>query len=260
MSLLNLVLPYSTVYGQLPPYFRDNFDTIEQKWFDKYFNVSKDTIFHSGLSLLDDNFMDILYEQKAFELINNYRIRRFSCDIGPCFRRYELRDNKYYGIALKMDPKTIHEEATEKIKNLRGNLPGYCDVAIETLNYYRTGAYEFVCEPELYNEICWETGAGLVFDIAHVQVSAHNMGIDFDGFASRFDRDNIREIHLSKIRVGDGGEAFDAHEAPDHFEFELLPGLTALARSYDLVIEYYSDADTLMDAYRQLQRYIDEVY
>jgi len=257
MSPFNLVLPYSSLFNKLPQQFIDTFNTIERKSFDNYLNISKDTIFHSDLSLLDDNFLYILNRLKVFEIISRNRIKRFSFDIGPCFRRYEIRNNKYYGIGDRLNKQTIYQDAVQKIKYIKQNIPSYCSIAIENLNYYRTGAYEFVCDPDLYNSICTETQIELVLDIAHVQVSAHNMGMDLETYSSQFLRKNISEIHLSKIRINDDGEALDAHEAPDFSEFGiLLSYANEKDRIYDVVIEYYRDTETLIHSYSQLRQVI----
>jgi hypothetical protein len=259
MASINPVLGVFSLYHELPAAFTDRFTTVEQKWFDRYRPIAKDTIFHSGMSLVDDTFLPVLEQQNAFEIIRKNHIRRFSFDVGPCFRRVKTVDNRYVGIGGKLSVKEIHAICSERIAWLRSKLPFYCEIAVENLNYYPTGAYENVCEPEFYNDICARYELGLVLDMGHAQVTAYNQKEDFAEHLLRFDPDTVREFHLSRISIINDDEAIDFHDVPGQEEFQIMCNLIQdHRRKYDVVIEYWQSTGPLMGAYAALETFLDE--
>lgn len=259
MNRANLVLPYSSIYHKLPQDFINKFSTIEQKWFDNYLDIQKDTIFHSGSFLLDDGFLDTLQQQKAFEIIKKYRIRRFSFDIGPCYKKIKNINSRYYGKGRRLNINEINDEVAKKLKIIKKNVPDYCELAIENLNYYDTGAYEFVCEPEFYNDTCKKNNIRLVLDIAHMYVTLHNRKLELCDYLDQIDLTNVREIHVSKTKINDRNEGLDAHGVPDDYEFKILDHiLNRCDNKCDVVIEYYKDENVLMQTYNLLEEFLNE--
>ena len=150
----------------------------------------------------------------------------------------------------------IHRLSREKIEALRARLGPRCQIGVENLNYYDTGAYDDVCEPEFYNDICESCNVRLVLDIAHAQISAWNMNQDFNRYLSRFSPSLISEIHISKIGYADDQTAVDQHDPPEDSEFGVLYELLAnIIEPVDVVIEFYMDPRKLMDAYKGLGQY-----
>lgn len=252
--IINPVIAYSTVYDLLPKDFTDRFGSMEQKWFDNYLPVYKDTIFHGGFAVVDQDFKDHFLAHNAFAIIKEFNIRRVSFDIGPRFRKYRIKNGKYVGIGNHLSRKDIFNIADEKIGWLREHIPEFCGIALENPSYYATGAYDEICEPELYNDLCQQLGIGIVFDLAHAQVSAHNLGVEFDHYVNRFDKEAFVEAHLSKCAISDEGEAIDTHLAPDNIEFQALKHiLKDTTHSVDVVIEFWDHAETVVEGYKQLE-------
>ncbi len=259
MAKLNFVLPISTIYNELPNKFIRKFNTVEQKSFDKYVPLKIDTIFHSNLSLTDNNFYNILNEKNAFDLIKKFNIRRFSFDIGPRFCQTNSIDNKYFGIGNSLSIKEIYEICDRKINQLFRDLPNGCKIGIENLNYYNTGAYEGVCEPAFYNEICNKFDIELVLDIPHAQVTAYNKSLDISKHLHEFVFRRIHEIHISKAKIIDSFNAIDYHGLPDKLEFTLAQEIIDMNNNdIDVVIEYYGNPSKLIKAYQTAEKFLNE--
>ena len=258
MTDINLVLGVSTIFHQLPSTFINRFSTFEQKSFNDSFFFGEDNIFHSSLSLVDNDFISTLENFSAFDIINQNKIRRFSFDIGPWYKKVKLIDNKYVGVGGRLNTKDIFEICEKKIEYLMKKLNAHCKLAVENLNYYDTGAYEDVCEPQFYNEFCEKFNVALVFDIPHAQVTAHNKNIDYNKYVSSFDQDLIQEIHLSKMKVLDQSTAIDYHGIPDQEEFNLLYELIKNKdKQYDVVVEYWKDPIRLVESYQKLEAFVN---
>jgi uncharacterized protein len=247
----NIAIPYSSIYNELPHEFLKNLKTIELKDFKKI-NFSNDFILHSGLSLLSDEFIPVIESSNALHLIKGKKIRRFSFDIGSRFKNVKIINNQYVGIGEPLIKQDICNIIYEKLFWLKNRIPEFCQIAIENLNYYPSGAYEEVCEPEFYNFICREYEIGLVLDIAHAEVSAINKGVIFEEYINKFDLSLIKEIHVSKCGI-EGSTAYDVHNCPDEHEFYFLKKLlTGIEANVDIVIEYYKKPDYVVSSYNKM--------
>lgn len=260
--LLRPVLAVSSLYPSLAPKFRDGFASLEKKDFRPPWPAGRDIIFHSSDALVLDGFIERLQAQEAAGVLARHGVRRFSCDIGPCFASAAEERGRYLGLGPRLAAGELRELCRRRLERLRSLLPAACELAVEVLPYYDTGAYEDVCLPEFYNEVCAEFSLGLVFDVAHARISARNLGLPWAEFLARFDASRIQEFHLSRPRLEGLGEAVDAHQPPGAAEFDAvagaLAGVSGPARTYDVVIEYYADAGLLADAYAALARHFHE--
>ncbi|MBI5240013.1 MAG: DUF692 family protein [Elusimicrobia bacterium] len=249
------VLAVSTLYARLPPEFRAGFAALEQKDLKGFVaSAGQEMLFHSGAALVLDGFLEDLEALGAYALLRRHRVRRFSFDIGPCFSRVREEAGCYRGLGRRLGLSELRARCRSRLAELRRRLPPDCELAVENLPYYATGAYEGVCGPDFYNSLCREFSLGLVLDLAHARISAQALGWPRERFLSGFDPGLIRELHLSKPRRG-----VDAHRPPDDEEFADLRRIVAAAqgrpRSFDVVIEYYRDPDRLAQAYGELRRF-----
>jgi uncharacterized protein len=71
---------------------------------------------------------------------------------------------------------------------------------LENYNYHPTNAYEYVCEPALFAEMIEAIGCGVLLDLAHAQISAHNM--------------QWTSVHAYLEALPYGESARDSHHAP----------------------------------------------
>ncbi|MET0553042.1 MAG: DUF692 family multinuclear iron-containing protein [Vicinamibacteria bacterium] len=62
-------------------------------------------------------------------------------------------------------------------------------------------------------EVCRRTGAGLLLDLNHAHITAHNAGLDAADYLLRLPLEQTVEIHVAGSRLQDG-ILWDAHEEP----------------------------------------------
>lgn len=84
-------------------------------------------------------------------------------------------------------------------------------ILVENLDYHPTGAYEYVCEPEFISKIARKTRCGVLLDIAHTIISAHEFKIDVIDFVKGIGIDLIYEIHVNSP-LGKDGKWYDINE------------------------------------------------
>ncbi|MFH1553009.1 MAG: DUF692 family multinuclear iron-containing protein, partial [Candidatus Omnitrophota bacterium] len=143
------------------------------------------------------------------------------------YKSYDVAE----GPVLERD--VVLERIVKNIRVFQENLKaaGYDKpVLLETLNYVKTGAYEYVTDPDFIHEILERTGAHLLIDCSHLYVSARNRELskpvgersdDYMAYVRQIVNENtierIDEIHLSvpdRNRTGDRtvGEYLDYHK------------------------------------------------
>lgn len=85
---------------------------------------------------------------------------------------------------------------------------------LENFNFHPTGAYDYICEPALFGELIREIDCGMLLDLGHARISAHNMREwhgDVAGYLSALPLDSVREVHFN--RPGwQMGERVDLHQ------------------------------------------------
>lgn len=84
---------------------------------------------------------------------------------------------------------------------------------LENYNYHPTNAYEYVCEPDTFSTLIEEIGCGVLLDLAHAQISAHNMGWPTpQAYLERLPLHKVREIHVNHPGLDDAGsQMLDRH-------------------------------------------------
>lgn len=254
-ALVNFAIPISTLTDQLPLEFIDRFPTIEYKFFNSKFESDRhDTIFHSSMALVQDDFYSIWESEKAFEFICRRNLRRFSLDIGPRYGTCDTVDGMYVGKSKRLSISEMLEMSFERLEFIRKGIPSTCELAIENLNFYPTDAYDDVCHAEFYNDACRKLGVGFVLDTGHAEVTDINLSCRRGEFVSKIDPALISEIQLSKI-FDFGDRAKDGHDLPNQHEFTILQtALRKISRPIDVVVEYYREPAGLMQCYEQLFR------
>jgi len=95
-------------------------------------------------------------------------------------------------------------------------------VALENFNYHPTNAYEYICEPPLFTQLLEETGSVMLLDLAHAEISAHNMkwpGIH--EYLEALPLHKVVKIHFT--RPGwQGDQRVDLHQPVEADDIELL--------------------------------------
>lgn len=249
MAEARVVLPVSHQFANFPRAFVERFATVEFHTPARIEPWATDALVHTHLSLVQPDFGDAI----DFAALERAPVRRFSFDIGPCYRHTTIVDAQYVGQGDKLSPAQVLDLAEQSLDRVRHRFPPGCELAFENLNFYPTGAYDGVCDAAFCNEAGRRLGIGMVLDVAHARVTAANMGSTFAAFADELDLANVREIHLSRPGRRTDGLAVDLHDQPQAEEFAILADLLArITGRVDVVIEYYRDVDGIVAAYDRL--------
>ena len=88
------------------------------------------------------------------------------------------------------------------------------EILLENLDYNpkdKSGAYEYVCDPDFIDDILTATDCRMLLDIGHANCSAQNMGYDdVMSFITKLPLEKVAEIHMSGAGHKDG-LAHDTH-------------------------------------------------
>jgi len=168
----------------------------------------------------------------------------------------ELRNNMYYSGGKVFSRDEMKNNAWENTQWLRSVVDEDLKIALENNNYYQTPAYDVVTDADFLREIVEDNNIYFLFDIAHAQVTAHNKNIDLDRYIDELPLDSVIQIHLCKYGVLGDGTASDLHEIPDELLIDYaLKFINKYPVQY-LTIEYYQNADKLIN----LLKYINTKY
>tara|TARA_Y200000002_G_scaffold380900_1_gene393508 strand:+ start:1482 stop:2285 length:804 start_codon:yes stop_codon:yes gene_type:complete len=258
MSNLNFTLGIVHNTQLISPSFIEKFHTLEIKNPKLDIPFKNDYLYHSNYAVsLDDVESEL---KKDLKKLNFLKIRRFSFDVGPCYKTVETKNYKYYPGKTLIKKDDLISRTGEEISKLNKLFSFETNLAIENLNYYNTGAYEEeVCLPEFYNEISERYSVEQVLDLAHLKVTAINLGIPYEDLLSRINHKYVKEIHLTKIKILDKNTAIDAHDAPDEIEFKDLLYAISLNpnNDIDIVIEAWKDTEKLISSFNKLYYFLN---
>lgn len=115
---------------------------------------------------------------------------------------------------------------------------------LENYNYHPTNAYEYVCEPETVQHILSAIPCGMLLDIAHARISAHNMNWkEPKDYFRALPLEKVREIHLCHP-VDRGDQMVDMHQPVQADDLEWLAWSldhTPLTEAVTLEVEALDD-------------------
>jgi uncharacterized protein (UPF0276 family) len=123
---------------------------------------------------------------------------------------------------------------------------------LENLDYCRGGAYEHVCEPGFIAAVLEQTGAGLLLELAHAQVSASRMGVPIEAYLEQLPLERVRQLHISSPRERDGA-LYDAHEVLLDRDYALLEWVLERTEPLALTLEYNREAGALREQLMRLR-------
>ncbi|HEU5098370.1 MAG TPA: DUF692 family protein [Roseiflexaceae bacterium] len=123
---------------------------------------------------------------------------------------------------------------------------------LENLDYCAGGAYEHICEPAFIAAVLEQTGAGLLLDLAHAQVSASRMGVPIERYLEQLPLDRVRQLHISGPRPRDG-MLYDAHEVLLDRDYALLEWVLRRTEPLALTLEYNRDEAALRQQLMRLR-------
>ena len=205
--------------------------------------------FHWGKGIIEHDFLDEADRTGLFEFMDRQGVDLFSFDLGPACRRSLF----CLPLSETLTGDRIFSLADDRLRRVRGRYWGR--LAVENYNYYPTGLYEHICQPGFINRFVRQFEIEFVFDIAHAQVSAANLGLGFWDYAEEFPWQKTTEVHLSRAFFHPR-TAVDAHLEPGDDEFDLLEQvlqrLPAGNRPVLVVIEYFAEPGGVRRCHQRL--------
>ena len=128
-------------------------------------------------------------------------------------------------------------------------------IKVENLNYFDTGAYERVCEPEFISIIINELNIELLLDIGHLVICVENMHIPLDSYLNRIPLNTVSEIQISGSNIVNG-ILEDTHEIPNEKDMEILDNILNRIQPKYLTLDYYKNDQKLVDGYKYLAKWL----
>lgn len=144
------------------------------------------------------------------------------------------------GMMLPKSPvlprETVRASIARTARGLAAALP--VPLILENLDYWPTGAYEYISEPDFIADVLADAGTEFLLDLAHAQVAAARLGLSSDEYLARLPLDLVRHIHVSGPRLHDG-VLIDAHEPLTDEDYRLLRRVLAGSRPSAVTLEYH---------------------
>lgn len=128
-------------------------------------------------------------------------------------------------------------------------------VLIENLDYNPTGAYEYVCEAGFINQVIDKTGAFLLLDLAHAQVTSAAFDLDVRDYIHQLPLDQVRQIHLNRPGYHEG-RLVDSHLDLLEADYLLLEETLEKTNPWAVTLEYNRDAKKTMAQIERLREII----
>lgn len=216
----------------------------------KVFGREMDFLFHSGLGIVQDNFID--YFNSIVDFLNENKFKIFSFDLGPAALKVKINHCSYYVPESKVLSKiTIEKLIRKRLEYIRSKYHG--DLALENLNYFPTPAYQHVCEGDFISEVICDNNVSLLLDIAHGVISAQNLDIDRIEYFNSLPLNRIKEIHINHPEIVDE-KMCDLHKIPSDEEYHILDRFRKQIPSEAyLVVECSADCETLEKIYMDIR-------
>jgi uncharacterized protein (UPF0276 family) len=115
------------------------------------------------------------------------------------------------------------------------------DLLIENVPFYGfRGTLRCATDPEVITTICNETDVGLMLDLAHLRVAAHNRKEDVEEYLMKMPLDRVQEIHVCGPADDPKNEGVlkDSHLEMNEFDYELLGKALNRTRAKIVTLEY----------------------
>lgn len=207
--------------------------------------------FHWNLGPVLEEFKRAFIDQELHKYLAENQPELFSFDLGPSARHH----SGILPLSLPLGRSDIRRHTESTLNFVRRYYHG--PLAAENYNYYPTGFYNHVADPGFINDYLEEFDLGLVLDLAHGAVTAHNLGLDPNAYFASLPLERTAEIHVSHPWLPLKPElwAVDVHEPPKDREWNWLAILLKSGRlppSTPVFVEYYRDLSKLEKAQSRL--------
>jgi len=195
------------------------------------------------------------------ELLDTAKSPWFSTGVGASAEPQAHRDGPYReGDDEDLQSReTVTENIIKHGRQLKAWL-GATPLLLENFNYHPTNAYEYICEPELFTHLLDEIDCGMLLDLAHARISAHNMHWpSAESYLEALPLHKVREIHVT--RPGwQGDQRVDLHQPLQADDFPLLGWVLDHTPAEAVTIEIESDIreDQLVEQIAMMRNFLRE--
>jgi len=215
-----------------------------------------------SLNIASSDFPERLQDDGWLAALHTGRFVSFACDLGPACDVDETNTSpngypRYLPQSKVCSREEYFDRSAENVAFLRSHYGGV--LKVENLNYFPTGAYEMVCEPEFIADLTRRLEIELLLDIGHLTVSASNLKVSTNHYLRQLSRACVSEVQVSGSRVVNG-TLEDAHEMPAETDWMLVDAVREWpdVRNLTITLEYYRDDARLVNAYTDLSRRFSE--
>jgi uncharacterized protein (UPF0276 family) len=197
--------------------------------------------------------------QLSRQLVDTAKSPWLSTGIGASAEPQAHRDGPY----READPEDLQSRETV-IANITKHgrhlveWLGDTPLLLENYNYHPTNAYEYICEPDLFSFLLDEIGCGMLLDLAHARISAHNMGWkDTETYLSALPLSKVREIHTN--RPGwEGNQRVDMHQPLQEDDLPILGWVLEHTPAEAVTIEVATmDEPTILAQVEMMRKFLD---
>ena len=256
--MYNIATPVSSLFSSFKNYkriiahsdcleLRDAFKTKKSK-INKLFHFEFQPIHY----LSNQNFdliEKIINENKYLELI--------SFHMASCFDKPKILNGKFVSGGKKYTLEEMFSNARKNFSIIKEIVGDSIKIAVENNNYYKTPAYKYVTEPTFINSIIFENNIYLLYDLAHGNITAYNLGMNYKKYFNSLPINKIIQLHICRNGVKNN-EAYDAHFIPNK---KVLDEVKYIIKNADnlkyLTLEYYKDVGKLIDGLIKLKKTIE---
>lgn len=132
-------------------------------------------------------------------------------------------------------------------------------VLVENMPRWSVSPPAYVVDPAFITAVMDESGCGLLLDLAHARVAAHNRGEAARDYLARLPLDRVLEIHVSGPRPGShpDGRLVDAHQPLLEADYDLLAWVLERTRPRAVTLEYTKDRAQIVAQLARLRAMLD---
>ena len=146
-----------------------------------------------------------------------------------------------FGLGTAYQPSDEHEARARRfIERLEAGTG--LRILLENANYYDKSVKTAARTLATQNRLCAGANRGLILDLSHLTMEAHNLGVAPELLLGMTDISKVEVVHLSGIVEGRDGAYHDGHQLPVHARaWELLDRVLAIAEQPVTVVLEHSD-------------------
>ena len=243
--MINLSIPNSTLVRGIKSYNKINKLTniIEDREHSKFEFNKKNKLFHFEQNI---NF---LFTKKDKEMIYNKILNKkykiISFQLASCYQNPKINNGKFFPKGKKISEQLMLKNIEKNIKWLRNFINKNTKIAVENNNYFKTGAYEIVTNPDFINMICKKFKVFILFDYSHAQISSYNNNMDFEEYMNKFQKTKIIQVHFCGFSFNND-QIIDSHTKPKKNDYvNLLYLINSFSNLEFITVEYYKSIKLL---------------